>query len=117
MLGVLANTNSLAALLSLGAGPSAPTFKTVTTTYQILEGDDVILCNDTGASGFTVTLPAVKAGLVFVIKKIDANVSTITVATPDSATLDGDATDIISCVGQYHIVTYACDGTNWHRLS
>ncbi len=116
-LGVLENTNSVAALLALGAGADAPAFTAVATTYQILTTDEVILCDDTGASGFTVTLPARVTGLVHVIKKIDANASTITVASPDAATMDGDATDTLSLIAQYDIVTYGCDGTNWHRLS
>jgi len=116
-LGILASTNSAAALLALGAGPAARAFRTVTTTATIVITDDILLCNDTGAAGFTVTLPAREEGLVFVIKKIDANVSVITIATPDAATVDGSATNVISLVAQNHIVTVACDGTDWHVLS
>ncbi len=115
---ILKNTDSLAALLALGAHP-ARVFRTVTTTATITLLDDILLCNDTGASGFTVTMP--KRGDAknrqFLIKKIDANASTITLASPDAALFDGAATDIYSVAQQYNAALIACDGINWHKLA
>ncbi len=114
---ILKHTDSLQALLALGAHP-ARVFTTVTTTYVVTLLDDIILANDTGGGAFTVTLPdAVLAkNRQFTIKKIDANVTTITIATTGSGTLDGMATDVYSCAQQYNMVTYASDGTNYHNV-
>ena len=89
-------------------------FTTVTTTYAALLTDDIILCNGGGA--FTVTLPNANLGKQFILKKIDNNVATVTIATNDSATLDGSSTDAYSLAQQYNMVVYACDGTNWHNI-
>jgi hypothetical protein len=85
---------------------------TKTTTYTASYLDSTILGDATSAS-FVVTLPTAVgfAGNIFTIKKIDATVNTVTIATTSSQTIDGTTTKVISA--QWTAVTVQSDGANW----
>lgn len=94
-------------LTATGGGGGA--VQTKTTTYAALSTDAVVLANAaTGA--FTVTLPAVAAGLMLRIKKIDSTTNLVTVA-PASGTIDGAASVTMGI--QWQSRTFVSDGTNW----
>lgn len=74
--------------------------------------DYCIVVNKTTGAATTVNLPAVAAGLTFVIKdgKGDAATNNITL-TPAAGTIDGAATKVMNL--NYDSMTVICDGTNW----
>jgi len=82
---------------------------TQTTTYTILNTDDVILCNGT----FTATLPAATGtGKVFHIKNIGTGV--ITVAGNGTETIDNELTQTVNSYENLQVI----DGSsgNWYIL-
>ncbi len=83
---------------------------TVTTTYNILTTDKIILCDATTAA-FTVTLPSPSEDLVFTIKKIDSTANIVTIATAGAETIDGSATQDITI--QFTALKLVNDGSNW----
>ena len=119
---VMDDVDAAAARTTLGAASSTGFVRTYTTktgNYSALTTDDIILCNDSGATGFTITMPVVATGSgnTWVLKRIDASATTITIATADSALIDGAATNTDGLIAQYDIVTISCDGSAWHILS
>ncbi len=119
---VIDDVDAAAARTTLGAAASTGFVRTYTTktgNYSALTTDDIILCNDSGATGFTITMPVVATGSgnTWVLKRIDASATTITIATADSALIDGAATNTDGLIAQYDIVTISCDGSAWHILS
>lgn len=91
------------------------TFTGITTTYTVLDADDVIVV--TGASTFTITLPAIadaNEGRTVVVKH--AGTGVITIDGNASETIDGAAT--IQLQNQYDTAVLVSDGTsNWHLIS
>lgn len=71
---------------------------------------DCVLADGSGGA-FTVTLPAVSTDVYVTVKKIDSSTNAITVATPNSETIDG--TSSLSLSSQYDSSTIVSDGTNY----
>ncbi len=87
----------------------------VTTTYQILPSDGLVLAGSTGS--YTVTLPAVAdvvKGHVVMVKKTGAS-GTLTIEGSASETIDGSAN--LATSTQNDIAALVCDGTNWQRVN
>jgi hypothetical protein len=85
---------------------------TKTGNYTVLVTDAVVFC-DASSGAFTVTLPAVAAGLMVAVKKIDSSANIVTIA-PASGLIDGSATDAITV--QWQARTYVSNGTNWFKV-
>lgn len=88
----------------------------VTTTYAALTTDVNILAN--AASGaFTVTLPTAVgiAGKSYTVKKTDASLNGVTVATTSSQTIDGAA--LFALLYQNSEMTCFSDGANWQVVN
>ena len=74
---------------------------------------DFVLANANGGA-ITITLPAVSTpfiGARIEVKKIDSSTNAVTIATADSATIDGASTITLST--QYEAYTMVSDGSNW----
>lgn len=82
-----------------------------TTTYQIILGDNTILCDPTSGGSFDVTLPAAALGLIFTVKHI-GTANTVTLK-PASGTIDGQASEPVN-VGDAK--TVISDGANWFLI-
>jgi hypothetical protein len=93
-------------------GRRPPVILSKTTAYTAAIGDDIVLCDATGAA-FTVTLPAAatSSGMVVAVKKIDASANAITIDANASETIDGVTTKQL--VSQWQSLTIACDGSAW----
>jgi hypothetical protein len=77
---------------------------------------DYVLLVDATSAAVTITLPAVatSAGLVYVIKKIDA-ANNVVIDGNAAETIDGAATVTLSAQWQSKMI--ACDGTAWFVIS
>ena len=64
-----------------------------------------------GSGGISITLPAVAAGKMVIVKKTDSAAGTVTVARGGSATIDGATSKVL--YHQYESMTFVSDGTNW----
>jgi hypothetical protein len=84
----------------------------VTTTTLMTSTDSTLLCDST-SSAFTVTLPANKAGLKVIIKKIDSSSNVVTI-TLISGTIDGASYYLLEYENEFVILQ--CDGTNWYVI-
>ena len=72
---------------------------------------ECILGNAAGGA-ITITLPTAASNPnVYTVKKIDASVNTVTVATTASQTIDGGATALLRV--RYASVNLVSDGSNW----
>ncbi|MCA9329794.1 hypothetical protein KDA11_04060, partial [Candidatus Saccharibacteria bacterium] len=76
--------------------------------------DATILVNAAGGA-VTVTLPAPVMGKKYVVKKIDASVNNMVIATSGGATIDGAATRTTSV--PYQTFVLQNDGTNWFIIN
>jgi len=90
---------------------------TVTTTYQVLDSDSVVLTDSTSAA-FTVTLPNPRLGYTLMIKDSTGQAAThnITLNTLASAKIDGASSGtpkITTNYGSYHLVS---NGTDWFTV-
>lgn len=77
-----------------------------------------VLEQDTGGGGgITRTLPTAigSSGSVFILKKVDAALGTITIATTAAQTIDGSASWILS--NQYQYVMIVSNNSNWTVIS
>lgn len=97
----------------LARGTEYDSVQTVTKSaaYTIGEDDDVILVTGTT----TITLPAPSTEIDrsdYTIKRTGTD--TVTIATADSATIDGSSS--ITLDAQYASITVVSDGTNWHIM-
>jgi len=83
--------------------------------YTVLSTDEVLLIT-TGASAYTVNLPAAStAGRKVLVIKVDSGAGAITVTPNGSDTIEGAATKVIS--SQYGKVGIVSDGTaTWYDL-
>jgi hypothetical protein len=74
-----------------------------------------ILVDASGAAR-TITLPAAASSTrrVYVVKKTDSGVNTVTVDGNASETIDGATTNVISL--QYKGIVIQCDGSAWHVI-
>lgn len=75
--------------------------------------DDFVIAVDASGAARTITLPAAAKyeGQVYVIKKTDSSVNTVTVDGDSSETIDGALTYVLAA--QYQSVTVLCTGTGW----
>lgn len=72
---------------------------------------ECILGNAAGGA-ITITLPTAASNTnVYTVKKIDASVNTVTIATTASQTVDGGATAVLRV--RYASVNLVSDGSNW----
>lgn len=92
--------------------PIQATVQTQAANYAAVVADGTILVDATGAAR-TITLPSAIgiSGKVFDIKKIDASVNSVTIATVGGQTIDGAATQVT--IVQWTSFTVQSDGTNW----
>jgi len=86
--------------------------QTKTAAYTILSTDGLILADATTAS-FNLTAPAVSAGRIFTVKKIDPTVNVVTVL-PASGLIDGAANVAIGT--QWSARTFISNGTDWFLI-
>jgi hypothetical protein len=114
--------------LQVGASLTAPTssltvngsfaraYVAKTGAYSATISDSVITGDATGGA-FSITLPTAVGitGRLYTIKKIDASVNAVTVATTSSQTIDGATTKALTL--QHSAITVQSNGSNWHILS
>lgn len=81
---------------------------TVTSDYTMTIGDVVLA--DASNNAITVTLPAVTSRVVGAVKVVDAT-NDVTIATPNSETIDGESSRTITA--KWVSRTIASDGTNY----
>lgn len=82
---------------------------TQTTDYTASDGDRVLA--DASGGAITITLPGPNANDEVAIKKIDSGSNTVTIATPNTETIDGQSS--ISITGQYISRTIVSDGSDY----
>ena len=85
----------------------------VTTTYQALTSDSVILCDASGGA-FTVTLSnvTVSSGKTYIIKKTDSSSNAVTIDGFSTDVIDGALTMTIST--QWVSISVFCNGSAWY---
>jgi hypothetical protein len=86
------------------------------TTYTVLDGDEILIVDDTTAGGaVTITLPAAGAAVNrrLSIKKI-GNTASVTIDGDSTETIDGATTLVLST--QYDAADIVSDGTEWWTL-
>ena len=84
------------------------------TTAYTASTEEYLFCDGTTA-GFSITLPAVSAGLQYTITKTDAiTTHNITVDGNSSETIDGELTQALTT--QYDAITIVSNGTTWFTL-
>lgn len=111
--GVIAGSRSGTPYVRTTGGRLVTLAGNVTSTsaaYTVLPTDEVVLAVG-GASGITVTLPALVNGMRFTIKKIDAGAGAVTVAGT-GANIDGAGTKVLAA--QYDRVTVVAATGSWH---
>lgn len=88
---------------------------TITTTYQALPSDGMILAGNT--TSYTITLPAIAdvvKGFTLNIQKTGAS-GTLTIDGSGSETIDGSLT--VTTATQYTNIMLVMNGTSWTRLN
>lgn len=75
--------------------------------------DETVLADASGAA-FTVTLPPPDNSTFVTVKKVDSSSNAVTVATPNTETIDGASS--VSLSSQYDMVTVTSDGTNYFEI-
>jgi len=122
----IANTTLNTKIIKSGAAISAPTGiffdwgrkeanTSKTADYTAGQGDHVVFCDPTSGS-MTITLPEATGGRVMRIKNTTTGLAnTVTVATPASETIDGQASSVLSA--SYGTIELVADGTNWFILN
>jgi hypothetical protein len=105
----------------MAAAPSSPyqdatlgNITTVTTTYQMLPSDGLVLAGNT--TSYTVTLPTAVGlkGVTVRIKKTGAS-GTLTIDGSGTETIDGALT--VTTSTQYDLIELVSDGANWQRVN
>jgi len=98
-----------------GGGSSTLTITSVSAVYAMADTDRVLLCN-TGAGGFTVTLPTAAAGngLIYYVKKRSSDANIVTIQGSGGELIDGAASATI--FGAYEAIRLISDGTTWLSL-
>jgi len=85
--------------------------QSVTATGSGTAADRQIVLGDASAGALTVTLPDVSDALLVTVKKIDSSSNAVTIATPGTETIDGQAS--IDLVTQFSARELTSDGTNY----
>lgn len=86
---------------------------TTKTAAYTADNRDCVLCDASGGA-FTVTLPSVATDVYTTVKKIDSSTNAVTVASPNTETIDGASS--VSLASQYDSVTVTSDGTNYFEV-
>jgi hypothetical protein len=78
---------------------------------------DVSLCNTSGDSGFTATLPTAvgNTGKSYIIKKLDASTNTVKIIGTSSQTID-ESTEVF-IYNQYDSLKVVSNGENWWTIT
>ena len=105
--------------LYLGGGLAAAisTKTNAVSPYTALDTDYTLLGNPGAGTTLTINLPTAvgRAGKIFVIKKINANIAdTVTIDASGAQTIDGALTQVLTI--QYTSITIQSDGANWFIL-
>jgi len=85
-----------------------------TVTANHTASDNEVVLGDASGGAITVTLPSATSAVVAVIKKIDSSTNAVTIATPNTETIDGQSS--IDITNQYASRTITSDGTNYFIL-
>lgn len=93
-----------------GSGQSWSTVGPMTTDYQAGNYENVLI--DAGNGQRTVTAPNPSSDCIFSVKKTDSSSNSVTIATPNSETIDGET--FISINGQHDSYTMYSNGTNYY---
>ena len=106
-------------VLEESIGNSVASRRSVTAAYTAAPLDEVIGVDTSSGDPITVTLPAVNSnwdGKVYWIHDIGgtANTDNITIATADSANINGSSTHVMNV--NFEAVILITDGTNWFVL-
>ena len=75
--------------------------------------EEYLFCDATGGA-FSITLPAVSAGLQYTIKKTDASANAVTISGNAAETIDGELTQALTT--QYDVITIVGTATEWFTL-
>ncbi len=86
---------------------------TVETADYTASDTDIVLA-DASDGAITVTLPAPSLDIDVHIKKIDASNNNVTIATPNSETIDGDSTKDLN--SEYLSLEITSDGSDYYIL-
>ncbi len=75
--------------------------------------DDYMILVDATAGAVTITLPAVAGATrrIYIIKKIDSSINTVTIDGNAAETIDGTTTKVLAT--QYSSLTIQCDAATW----
>lgn len=84
---------------------------TTTQTANYTPGNNETVLVDASGGAVTITLPAPVDNLEVSVKKIDSSTNEVTIASPNTETIDGSASQVISA--QYIAETVVSDGTNY----
>lgn len=97
------------------ASPQIVDVREKTAAYTSLASDDLIL-NDSSGGAYTLALPPANGirGKVISVKLATAG-NSLTLDPNASETIDGNATDVLSVVGDHRGLV--SDGSNWHIVS
>lgn len=95
-----------------GGGGGYAVIPSVSGDHTASDGEFVLA--DASAGPLTVTLPAPAEGLLVGVKKVDASGNGVTVATPGTQTIDGQAS--VTITGRYTSREHTSDGTNYWIL-
>jgi len=85
--------------------------QSVTATSNVTAVDRQIVLGDASGGALTVTLPAVSDAQLVTVKKIDSSSNAVTIATPNSETIDDQAS--IDLVTQFSARELTSDGSNY----
>jgi hypothetical protein len=92
--------------------------RTVFTAINHNAQDGEVVLATSGGAGITVTLPdpTTKDNMKITVKKVDAGVGALNVASP-AGTFDGVASPYVGLIGQNNSVTVVSAGGNWFILA
>lgn len=98
-----------------GATDPGGAYRTVTsiTADHTAETAEVVLADASGGA-VTVTLPGPAAADLVTVKKTDSSANGVTIATPNSETIDGDASRTLT--SQYVAREITSDGTDYYII-
>lgn len=85
-----------------------------TQTGDYTAGPQEIVLADASGGALTVTLPAPESSAVVTVKKTDGSANAVTVATPNSETIDGQSS--LTITGQNISREIASDGSNYYII-
>jgi hypothetical protein len=87
----------------------------VTSTNLTVQNGQTVVLASAASGAITITLPdaaSTNTDRVILVKKTDASVNAVTIATTGGDTIDGASTKSLST--QYASYTFVSDGSNWH---